>query len=129
LRRRDLLKFLDLDGTTNDVQLLKQHIAGKNDSWAVRWRASVILADMLSLYPGRPLAAEIGLCGATSRSDPAVKGPKFLSSPVIVGDIPFRHSLEAYEALKRFHRRHSNRSLSRRMKERVERALHRAGLA
>ena len=33
---------------------------GLNDSWAVRWHASALLAGKLTLYPGRSLIHNIG---------------------------------------------------------------------
>jgi hypothetical protein len=40
--------------------MLEDQIAGRNDSWAVRWHASCFLDDMLTLYPGRSLVHNIG---------------------------------------------------------------------
>jgi hypothetical protein len=34
-----------------------------NDSWAVRWDASVFLPDKLTLYPGKSLVHHIGADG------------------------------------------------------------------
>jgi len=43
--------------------LLKQ-IHGKNDSWAVRWYASALIRQKLTLYPGLSLVRNIGLDGS-----------------------------------------------------------------
>jgi hypothetical protein len=40
--------------------MLKNQIAGKNNSWAIRWYASAFLADKLTLYPGRSLVHNTG---------------------------------------------------------------------
>jgi hypothetical protein len=50
----------NLGGAFPAVQMLKDQIAGENDSWAVRWYASSILHNKLNLYPGESLVQNIG---------------------------------------------------------------------
>ena len=54
----------DIDGAFPYSDMLRDQIAGRNDSWAVRWYASAFLAGALTLYPGRSLVANIGLDGS-----------------------------------------------------------------
>jgi hypothetical protein len=129
LGRRGLLGFFDQDGTANYVEMLKAQIAGKNDSWAVRWRASVILADMLSLYPGRSLTNNIGFDGSGTHADASSMWHVDVSAtPVAVGDIAVTHSPEAFEAFRRFNRKNAVNSVWRRMKGRARSVLRRSGL-
>ncbi len=51
----------DFDGTYDYTRMLRDQIAGRNDSWAVRWYASAFLRDRLTLYPGTSLVCHIGL--------------------------------------------------------------------
>ena len=60
LERRDLIYEFDYDGSYPYTTMLKNQIAGKNNSWAIRWYASAFLADKLTLYPGRSLVHNIG---------------------------------------------------------------------
>jgi hypothetical protein len=121
LRRQGLLKFFDQDGTATYVDMLERQIAGKNDSWAVRWRASVILADMLSLYPGRSLTENIGFDGSGTHADASsIWQVRLSSSPVMLSEIALSHSPEVFEAFKRFNRSHGINSSWRRMKERFK---------
>lgn len=60
LEQQDLLNAFDFDGAYPFSAMLRRQIAGKNDSWAVRWHASCFLADRLTLYPGRSLIQNIG---------------------------------------------------------------------
>lgn len=60
LRQRKLLHDFDLDGSYLYSRMLRGQIAGRNDSWAIRWHASCYLRDMLTLYPGRSLVENIG---------------------------------------------------------------------
>lgn len=64
LRARGLERAFDFDGTMGFTRMLRDQIAGKNDSWAVRWHASCFLRDRLILYPGRSLVENIGNDGS-----------------------------------------------------------------
>jgi hypothetical protein len=64
LQARGLESRFNLDGTMGFSSMLEAQIAGKNDSWAVRWHASCFLRDMLILYPGRSLVENIGNDGS-----------------------------------------------------------------
>lgn len=54
----------DFDNSYPYVQMLMDQIAGKNNSWAVRWYASAFLADKYTLYPGRTMVNNIGFDGS-----------------------------------------------------------------
>lgn len=58
----------DMDGAFSYSGMLRDQIAGKNDSWAVRWHASAYLAGMLTLYPGVSFVQNIGLDGSGTHS-------------------------------------------------------------
>ncbi len=60
LRARGLCHAFDLDGSYPYTRMLRGQIAGRNDSWAIRWHASCFLKGMLTLYPGRSLVDNIG---------------------------------------------------------------------
>lgn len=61
VKRRNLQKEADYNGSYGYTQMLKDQIAGKNDSWAVRWYFSAFLKDMLTLYPGKSHVRHIGI--------------------------------------------------------------------
>ncbi len=48
-------------GTHEFVNMLKDQIAGKNDSWAIRWHASLFLNNKYCLHPTNSLIKNIGL--------------------------------------------------------------------
>lgn len=60
LRAAGLVQTFDLDGSYPFTRMLRDQIAGRNDSWAVRWHAACFLAGRLTLYPGRSLVHNIG---------------------------------------------------------------------
>jgi len=60
LTRRNLTRRFDYDGPFDYNRMLQDQIAGKNDSWAIRWYASALINDRVTLYPGRSLVHNIG---------------------------------------------------------------------
>ena len=44
--------------------MLRRQIQGKNNSWAIRWNASLFLKDVLSLNVGKSLVQNIGFDGS-----------------------------------------------------------------
>ncbi|MEZ5555452.1 glycosyltransferase [Haliea sp.] len=60
LERRELLNYFDYNGAFPFSKMLRDQILGGNDSWAIRWYASALLSDRLTLYPGRSLVHNIG---------------------------------------------------------------------
>lgn len=100
----ELVSAFDFDGAMSFSQMLKDQIAGKNDSWAVRWHASCYLRDLLILYPGRALACNIGFDGSGTHSAVAdtTLDVKLSPTPVKVGGIAVEENARAREAIKRF---------------------------
>lgn len=70
LKSRGLERAFDMNGARAYVKMLEDQIAGKCDSWAIRWDAAAFLRNKLTLYPGVSLVRNIGLdnsgthCGA-----------------------------------------------------------------
>ncbi|WP_243371787.1 glycosyltransferase [Geotalea sp. SG265] len=60
IERRNLKRRFDYDGTFGYYRMLHDQVAGKNNSWAIRWYASALINDRLTLYPGRSLVHNIG---------------------------------------------------------------------
>lgn len=64
LRNKKLLKEFDFAGSYPFTKMLKNQIAGNNNSWAIRWYASAFLKNKLTLYPGESLIYNIGFDGS-----------------------------------------------------------------
>ena len=64
IKRRRLTRQFDFNGKYPYTRMLKRQINGKNDSWAIRWNATLFLNDMLSLNAGRSLVQNIGFDGS-----------------------------------------------------------------
>ena len=105
IKARRLGRQFDQDGSVGYVRMLEGQIAGRNDSWAIRWRASVFLKDLLSVYPGCSLSSNIGFDGSGTHCEVAEGWESELSaSPIVVGDVPVVHSDAAFQAFARFNR-------------------------
>jgi GNT-I family len=96
LNARRLTRDFDLDGSYPFTRMLSDQVAGRNDSWAIRWHASCFLQDKLTLYPGRSLVENTGNdasgthCGASS-----AYAQNVALEPVPVSRIPIQVSDEA----------------------------------
>lgn len=105
LRRRGLVDTLDFEGTAPYEQMLIDQIAGRNDSWAVRWYASALLNEMLTLYPSQPMAINIGEDrSGTHGGSSSTYVQKLSMEPVAVRRVDLAESWEAREAFREFFR-------------------------
>jgi hypothetical protein len=85
--------------------MLEDQIAGKNDSWAIRWDASIFLADRLSLYPGASLVRNIGFDGSGRHSSVSnAYDAELAAASVLVKHLEPKECIEAREALIRYYR-------------------------
>jgi len=64
LEERRLTRQFDFNGKYGYTRMLRRQIAGKNNSWAIRWNASLFLKDLLSLNVGRSLVLNNGFDGS-----------------------------------------------------------------
>ena len=59
----------DFSGYGGFIKMLKDSVKGKNDSWAIKWYASMFLSEMYTLYPGESLVENIGLDGSGAHKE------------------------------------------------------------
>ena len=64
LEARKLTYTFDFNGQYGFTRMLRRQIEGKNNSWAIRWNASLFLKDILSLNVGRSLVQNEGFDGS-----------------------------------------------------------------
>ncbi|CAD5372631.1 hypothetical protein RA210_U200018 [Rubrivivax sp. A210] len=106
LLRRNLVRQFELGGVGFFFHMLEQQIAGRNDSWAIRWHASCFLDDMLTLYPGRTLVHNIGNDGSgTHAASSAAYDTQLTPDPVEVRPMPLVESTRARDAIAQYFRR------------------------
>lgn len=103
IKGRGGLKKFDMNGVYPYSKMLEKQIDGNVDSWAVRWHASIFLADKLMLFPGRSLVSNIGHDGSGVNCNYSKGFDVKLSENVVhVGAIDVSENLEIVSALKLF---------------------------
>lgn len=107
LEERQLTRRFDFNGRYPFTRMLRRQIAGKNNSWAIRWNASLFLADVLSLNVGRSLVSNEGFDGSGTHSrtgDPYTS--RLYPSRLHVERItPVEENLQARQAFERYYAR------------------------
>jgi hypothetical protein len=107
----DLATQFNLDGTYNYFGMLERQIRGENDSWAIRWHASMFLQNRLTLYPNKSVVINTGMDGTGRHSGISNKYvTQLTNSPIYLADIEISESINAREAFKTFFM--SNRLIS-----------------
>jgi hypothetical protein len=85
---------LDMHGAQAFTQMLRDQIAGRNNSWAVRWHISMFLRNMLTLTPCRSLILHTGNDGSGTNFGRETFLDTVLSSKeVVVNAIPVEEHL------------------------------------
>ena len=64
LEERKLTYTFDFNGKYGFTRMLRRQIEGKNNSWAIRWNASLFLNNILSLNVGKSLVQNEGFDGS-----------------------------------------------------------------
>ncbi|MDB4805034.1 glycosyltransferase family 2 protein [bacterium] len=104
LQRQKLTRVFDLDGAIAYTQMLKDQIAVKNNSWAIRWHAATFLANRMQLSPGVSLVRNVGFDGSGIHSGESDAYAVNLSMrPITVRKLPAEQSHEARAALIRYY--------------------------
>ena len=70
IKEKKLNKVFDFNGTYRYTRMLRRQVEGKNNSWAIRWNASLFLNNKLSLNTGKSLIYNIGFDGTGENSGP-----------------------------------------------------------
>lgn len=68
IKEKKLCKTFDFNGKYPYTRMLHRQVEGKNNSWAIRWNASLFLNDKLSLNTGKSLIHNIGFDGSGENS-------------------------------------------------------------
>ncbi len=123
LCERRLTKQFDFNGKYGFTRMLRQQIEGKNNSWAIRWNASLFLADVFSLNVGRSLVSNEGLDGSGTNSVSLDPYRSALSmNPIEVRPIsPVVENLEVRKAYERYYARTNSKWAK--AKRRLQRTL------
>jgi len=92
-----------IDGTMNFWKQIESFKAGKNNSWAIRWYASIFLKGGLTLNPSTSLIQNIGHDGSGVHSN-AEKMYQVQIAKKAVKEFPteIKENTQAYQAIKNF---------------------------
>ena len=63
IQRRNLSRKFDFNGSYPYTKMLQRQVNGVNDSWAIRWNATLFLNNLLSVNAGKSLVQNIGFDG------------------------------------------------------------------
>lgn len=92
-----------IDGTMDFWRQMKQFKAGKNNSWAIRWYASIFLKNGLTLNPSQSLINNIGHdntgvhSGLNDMYQVTVNQNRITKFPMVI-----QEDLQAYQAIRHF---------------------------
>lgn len=64
IKANNLSNQFDLDGSYPYVKMLQKQIDGENNSWAIRWKASLFINNRLAINAGHQLVSNIGFDGS-----------------------------------------------------------------
>ena len=107
LEEHKLTRTFDFNGNYRFTRMLRRQIEGKNNSWAIRWNASLFLADILSLNVGRSLVQNEGFDGSgTNCGGGGLYSSNLWMHPLTVKSIsPLTENKEARKAFERYYHR------------------------
>lgn len=84
IKKLNLVKKFDLNGSCPSTETLQAAVDGKVDSWFMFWTASIFLHDMYTLYPARTLVKNIGFDSGTHYSGATYSQQPLSESQVVV---------------------------------------------
>lgn len=107
LLQRKLSHEFDFGGTYGYTRMLRRQVEGKNNSWAIRWNASLFLNNILSLNVGKSLVRNIGFDGSgTHCGSERLYDSVLYMQPLQVTKIsPIAENREGRRALSDYYRR------------------------
>lgn len=107
LEERHLTRYFDFNGNYPFTRMLRRQIAGKNNSWAIRWNASLFLDGILSLNVGKSLVQNTGFDGSgTNCGGGGLYATDLWMNPLPVSPIsPVEENKEARKVFERYYRR------------------------
>lgn len=107
LHRRHLTRRFDFNGKYGFTRMLRRQVEGKNNSWAIRWNASLFLQDILSLNVGRSLVQNEGFDGSGTHcgADHLYEARLYKERLRVEKISPITENLEARKIFERYYAR------------------------
>lgn len=91
----------DFNNSYPYTEMLKAQIRGEVDSWAIRWYASALIHNKLTLYPGRSLVFQNGMdgIGGTHCGEETRYAVNLSQTPIMLKKLDIKESLKARKAI------------------------------
>jgi glycosyltransferase involved in cell wall biosynthesis len=106
-----------IEYTMNFWKQMEEFKAGKNNSWAIRWYASIFLQNGLTLNPSRSLVHNIGHDGTGVHSNVEnMYGVNVSKEPIKQFPAELKENEQAHQAIKRFLKNRKGTLLERGMR-------------
>jgi len=103
IKSKRLENDFNFNGCYPFLRMLEKQVAGKIDSWAIRWYASAFLARKLTLYPGKSLIQNIGIDNSgTHHKHSTILDVSLADEMPSIKQIPVREDEEAYRLVAEF---------------------------
>lgn len=121
IKAKGLKAEFDFWGGYPFFRMLHQHKHGKVSSWAVRWRATAYLNDMLTLYPVKSLVRHDGNVAAATHhfTDNDYTYTEIYREKIPVEDIPVSNSLPIEKKFGIFLRRYAGMTIRAKITNRL----------
>ncbi len=113
ITKRALRSEFNFENTYDYIGMLEDQIAGRNNSWAIRWYASAFLKGKLTLYPPRSLVQNIGMDGSGTHCAPTMEYMVNLEQEMPSLPEVIEVNLQAYKAIVKFNRGLERSTISR----------------
>ncbi len=108
------IRQFSIEGRMNFWKQMREFKSGKNNSWAIRWYASIFLKNGLTLNPSKSLIHNIGHDGSGVHSNKEDIYQVYVANqPVKVFPAEIKENEEAYTAIKHFLRNRKGNLLQR----------------
>ncbi|MFY0255897.1 hypothetical protein ACDQ55_18290 [Chitinophaga sp. 30R24] len=122
IKEKGLKSAFDFWGAYPFFRMLHQHKNGKVSSWAIRWRATAYLYDMLTLYPVKSLVRHDGNVASATHH---FKEEDWLytdiyQEPIAVEAIPVQNNLPMEKAFAKFLRSNAGMTIPAKIKNRLK---------
>lgn len=107
LESKHLTREFDFNNSYGYTRMLRKQIEGKNNSWAIRWNASLFLQGILSLNVGKSLVSNEGFDGSGTNCGGGGLYPSniYLEEIPVIKISPIAESKVGRLAIERYYRR------------------------
>lgn len=103
IKSLNLKREFNFNNTYDYFKMLENQILGLNNSWAIRWYASMFLQNHLTLYPGKSLVNNIGFDNSGTHSDSnKIFDVSICKHKIEIVNIEIIHSNYVYEIFSRY---------------------------